>query len=92
MAACQFVAEVGIFEPTVDSAFSDAGGAGGLGQGGSGGDDRQYGLGARGEAGNFSFPLISSHFLPFGGCFESPFDRAQDRLNANGGEVLRLRG
>ena len=57
-----------------------------------GGDDGEGGLLAAGEAGIFRSPLISSHFLPFGGRFESPFDRAQDRLSTNGGEVFRLRG
>ena len=63
--AGQFFAEAVVLEPAVESAFSDAGGAGGLGEGRSGGDDGQCGLLATGEAGNFSSPLNVSHFLPF---------------------------
>ena len=65
--AGQFVTEVGVFKPTVEGAFSYAGGACGLGQGGSGGDDGQCGLLAVGEAGKFSSPVDLSHFLPLRG-------------------------
>ena len=65
--ACKFFAEEGVFKPTVEGAFSYAGGACGLGQGGSGGDDGQCGLLAAGEAGKFSSPVNLSHFLPLRG-------------------------
>ena len=77
--AGQFFAEAVVLEPAVESAFSDAGGAGGLGEGRSGGDDGQCGLLAAGEAGKFSSPLNFSHFLPFGGI-----SRRRDRVGAVG--------
>ena len=61
--ADKFFAEEGVFKPTIESAFSDDGGAGGLGQGGGGGDDGQCGLLAVGEAGKFGSPVNWSHFL-----------------------------
>ena len=65
--ACEFFTEEGVFKPAVEGAFSDAGGACGLGQGESGGDDGQCGLLAVGEAGKFSSPVDLSHFLPLWG-------------------------
>ena len=97
VAAGQFVAEVGVFEPPVEGAFRDAGGAGGLGHSGSGGDDGQCGLLAAGEAGIFRFPLISSHFLPFGGVggrgngLGSFFGHNMSRASVAGLDLVRPR-
>ena len=65
--ASQLGAEFVVFEPTVEGAIPDAGFAGGLSHGGSGGNDGQDGLLAKGEAGFLDFPLIFSHFVPFRG-------------------------
>ena len=65
--AGQFVAEAVVLEPAVESALSYAGGACGLSQGGSSGDDGQSLQPAGGKAGIFEFCTILYHSVPFWG-------------------------
>ncbi len=61
------MAEAVVLEPTVGSILSCAGGACGLSQGGSSGDDGQSLLPVGGRAGFFEFCTILYHFVPFWG-------------------------
>ncbi len=61
------MAEAAVLEPTVGCALSYAGGACGLSQGGSSGDDGQSLLPAGGKAGFFEFCTILYHSVPFWG-------------------------
>ena len=61
------MAEAAVLEPTVGCALSYAGGAGGLSQGGSSGEDGQSLLPVGGKAGFFDFCTILYHFVPFWG-------------------------
>ncbi len=96
--AGQFVTEVGVFKPAVEGAFSDAGGAGGLGQGGSGGDDRERSLLAVGEAGKFYSPVDFSQFLPLRrdggrGCgLGAAFGHNMSRASVAGLDLVRRNG
>ncbi len=60
----KLAAEVGVLEPTVQSAAAHLGEAGGLGDGGGGGEYGESRLLARGGAGVFYFRAFACHFEP----------------------------
>ena len=62
----QLLTEGWLGKPASQSGLGDSGVSGGLGYGAGDGQDRQHGLLAEGELGNFYEPIISVHFRRFG--------------------------